>query len=392
VLAEPRGGALRRESSLHLNFKQAILESDGHDTLLSEIPDIAAGLVWPGAMSRSRRNRFIERWAGREWALRHGRAEAKAALQAARKNGDVDEAVLSMGQDAGLIHDIAPAAEIVTRIAEEAERILSNGGERCGNAGTRYRQARLREASASEPSMKCRKRIRRCQNRELTLPPGSARGNPEVCPSGIRHVDGAKLNQALVWNVRTCRSDAKGEVSSGQNREAALFSRGHGPTEANWQQEEPVDEGKPFDIPKREGEGQPGSGWSRGGLISSSAGRAANLSGCVARPKERATGLIGFAAQIRRSSLIGSCAMDAAEHREPCESRGSCTDLGAPGGEIPPGDSTLSRPRVLLLAVCRRPILMMPQGQRPHPRGPDRPSPRGAGLHAIRTLRKRRRF
>ena len=28
-----------------------------------------------------------------------------------------------------------------------------------------------------------------------------------------------------------------------------------------------------------------------------------------------------------------------AEHREPCESRGSRTVLGAPGGEIPPGDS-----------------------------------------------------
>jgi hypothetical protein len=38
--------------------------------------------------------------------------------------------------------------------------------------------------SGSEPSMKCRKRIRRCQNRGLILPPGSARENPEVCPSG----------------------------------------------------------------------------------------------------------------------------------------------------------------------------------------------------------------
>src|SRR6202051_4230157 len=74
----------------------------------------------------------------------------------------------------------------------------------------------------------------------------------------------------------------------------------------------------------------------------SSAGRAANSNGCVSKPKEHATGLIGFAAQIRRSSLIGSCAMETAEHREPCESRGSRTDLGAPGGEIPPGDSTLS--------------------------------------------------
>jgi NAD(P)H-dependent flavin oxidoreductase YrpB (nitropropane dioxygenase family) len=120
-----------RESPLHPNFKQAILESDGHDTLLSELPDLAAGLVWPGAMSRSRRNRFIERWAGREWALRRDRAEVRAALQAARKNGDVDEAVLSMGQDAGLIHDIAPAAEIVSRIAEEAESILKNSVTRC---------------------------------------------------------------------------------------------------------------------------------------------------------------------------------------------------------------------------------------------------------------------
>ena len=32
--------------------------------------------------------------------------------------------------------------------------------------------------------------------------------------------------------------------------------------------------------------------------------------------------------------------MATAEHREPCDSRGSCRVLGAPGGEIPPGDST----------------------------------------------------
>src|SRR6202140_2402016 len=75
----------------------------------------------------------------------------------------------------------------------------------------------------------------------------------------------------------------------------------------------------------------------------SSAGRAANSNGCVSKPKEPATGLIGYAAQIRRSSLIGSCATETAEHREPCESRGSRTVLGAPGGEIPPGDSTAAK-------------------------------------------------
>src|SRR5271169_3380005 len=84
------------------------------------------------------------------------------------------------------------------------------------------------------------------------------------------------------------------------------------------------------------------------------AGHAANSSGCVVRPKGRATGLIGFAEKIRRYSLIGSSAMEAAEHREPCESRGSCTDLGAPGGEIPPGDSTIATDR------CGRKITRCP--------------------------------
>jgi NAD(P)H-dependent flavin oxidoreductase YrpB (nitropropane dioxygenase family) len=113
------------ESPLHPNFKQAIVDSDGHDTQLSEIPDIAAGQVWPGAMTRSRRNRFVERWAGREWALRQHRVEAIEKLRAAREAGDVEEGPLSMGQDAGLIHDIPPAADIVRRIAQEAEEIMS---------------------------------------------------------------------------------------------------------------------------------------------------------------------------------------------------------------------------------------------------------------------------
>lgn len=115
------------ESPLHPNFKQAIVDSDGHDTVLTEIPDIASATVWPGALSRARRNRFIERWAGREWALRQDQGAAMIALQAARQAGDAAEAPLSMGQDSGLIHDIPPAGEIVRRIAEQAEEILTRG-------------------------------------------------------------------------------------------------------------------------------------------------------------------------------------------------------------------------------------------------------------------------
>jgi len=43
--------------------------------------------------------------------------------------------------------------------APQAAAVKGRGGERCGNVGTRVRQARSREASASEPLRKFRKRI-----------------------------------------------------------------------------------------------------------------------------------------------------------------------------------------------------------------------------------------
>lgn len=112
------------ESPIHPNMKQAIVESNGHDTVLTEIPDIATGHVWPGAMARARRNKFIERWAGREWALRQSYREVgKAALQA-RSAGDIDNAPILIGQDAGLIDSILPAGEIIESMVAQAEQII----------------------------------------------------------------------------------------------------------------------------------------------------------------------------------------------------------------------------------------------------------------------------
>ena len=67
----------------------------------------------------------------------------------------------------------------------------------------------------------------------------------------------------------------------------------------------------------------------------SSAGRAVSSSGCVTKPKARATVWRDLFRPIRRSSPIGTYVMaTAAEHREPYESRGSRTVVGARGGEI----------------------------------------------------------
>ncbi|MDR0360938.1 MAG: nitronate monooxygenase, partial [bacterium] len=66
------------ESPWPPSYKRAIVESDGHDTELTEIPDIARAREWPGAFDRSQRNRLIEDWAGRESQLRRNRAAVRS--------------------------------------------------------------------------------------------------------------------------------------------------------------------------------------------------------------------------------------------------------------------------------------------------------------------------
>jgi len=112
------------EAPIHPNYKQAIVKSDGHDTVLTEIPDLATQRVWPGAMSRAQRNQFIERWSGREWALRQNASAVGKQVAGARAGGDIDNASLSFGQDAGLIDSIKSVRQVVQDIIKEAEEII----------------------------------------------------------------------------------------------------------------------------------------------------------------------------------------------------------------------------------------------------------------------------
>jgi NAD(P)H-dependent flavin oxidoreductase YrpB (nitropropane dioxygenase family) len=124
----PARYALSRDHRVTLrpNFKQTIVNSDGHDTTLNEIPDIVSRTAWPGAMSRTPRNRFIEQWAGREWDLRRWARSVFAALQAARVAGDAQSVPLFVGQDAGLIDSVLPTGELIRRVVEEAEKIITD--------------------------------------------------------------------------------------------------------------------------------------------------------------------------------------------------------------------------------------------------------------------------
>jgi NAD(P)H-dependent flavin oxidoreductase YrpB (nitropropane dioxygenase family) len=113
------------EAPLHPHFKQAIVASDGHDTDLTEIPDLITGRVWPGALARTWRNALIREWAGREWLLRQRRPQVAAEVAAARGAGDAERTPLLFGQDAGLIDAIEPVGDLVTRMVGDAHAVIT---------------------------------------------------------------------------------------------------------------------------------------------------------------------------------------------------------------------------------------------------------------------------
>ena len=112
------------EAPIHDNFKKAILEADDTGTIFTEVADIARQRVWPGAIGRAIRNPLLERWHGREAELRATGGEVGKVLEAAKREGRRDEAVMFAGQVAGLIRDIRPAGQVVRDIAAEAEALL----------------------------------------------------------------------------------------------------------------------------------------------------------------------------------------------------------------------------------------------------------------------------
>jgi len=112
------------ESPWPASYKRAIVDSDGHDTELTEIPDIANGSVWPGAFDRARRNLLISEWAGRENELRRRRAEVAESIARARREDDAERGELNFGQSAGLIDGIDSCADVVRGLVEEAEEVL----------------------------------------------------------------------------------------------------------------------------------------------------------------------------------------------------------------------------------------------------------------------------
>ena len=108
-------------------FKERIVLSDGQDTAFTRLYDLLGDTPWPdGIAGRVYRNRLVREWDCRDAEVIAHREELATDAAAARARQDPELASVYMGQGAGQVHAIRPAAEVVREICEEAEGIIAN--------------------------------------------------------------------------------------------------------------------------------------------------------------------------------------------------------------------------------------------------------------------------
>jgi len=105
--------------------KKLICDASSGSTVRGVVFDLSRNNVWPAPFTgRTLTNDHVRRWTGHEVELLQSMTAVAAEYAAAREARNFDIAAVFAGEAVGLIHDIPPAAEIVERIATEAEEIL----------------------------------------------------------------------------------------------------------------------------------------------------------------------------------------------------------------------------------------------------------------------------
>ena len=117
------------EAELTEGYKEVVLAATSDQTVRAAFVNDLVPPASEGAYltaPRVVRNSFIDEWHGREDDVRAAKVELAERMGAAMADGTVHELLVITGQVAGAIHEILPAAEIVRRMAAEAEGVLQS--------------------------------------------------------------------------------------------------------------------------------------------------------------------------------------------------------------------------------------------------------------------------
>lgn len=125
--------AASAEASTPKGFHDAIVAADGDATIKTTVIDVVRGYDWSSEFSgRALRNPFVTQWHGREGSLAEPQTNATARERywQAFHSGDADNTGVFMGEAAGLIRDIRPAADILEEMVGQAESLLGASSEK----------------------------------------------------------------------------------------------------------------------------------------------------------------------------------------------------------------------------------------------------------------------
>lgn len=110
------------EALMHPRAKERLLEASGAETIRTRVFDIVRGYDWPAPYTgRALRNEFTDRWHGHERELAAELDTEQPAFAEAQDRGDTETALVWAGEGVDLVRATAPAAEVLDRIAAEAE-------------------------------------------------------------------------------------------------------------------------------------------------------------------------------------------------------------------------------------------------------------------------------
>lgn len=116
------------ESEAPQGFREAILAADGDATVKTRAIDIVRNYDWPSAEFevRALRNRFTDRWRGREAELAEPsiRQVESERYWSAFRAGDAQNAGVFVSQAAGLIREVQAAARILGDMAAQARALM----------------------------------------------------------------------------------------------------------------------------------------------------------------------------------------------------------------------------------------------------------------------------
>lgn len=110
----------------HDEAKRLIAAAHGDGTERTTVFDTVRDLAWPAPYTgRALRNRFMQRWQGREQELAAALATERDAYRIAAREGNLDTAVVWAGEAVDLIASVESAGTLVRRIGADARQHLA---------------------------------------------------------------------------------------------------------------------------------------------------------------------------------------------------------------------------------------------------------------------------